>query len=298
MKDLLLVAVAALFLVARRADAEAPPGARCTTGPHSGTLDDGEAETATQITCEELARVGARGDYEVTVSKLGSATFLGVRDASGQARRLQIAGLEEVPVAAPRLAQALAQGSSVKSTVDVENVVEDDQRVPKKIKGEALAGIGLGGMHVFGTEQLAMPVFNLRGAYETVDFAVVADLRAGKSSASESSGGQEVTALAVGGGARYFFTHTDVSPFAGGGLSYSALDYSRDWSGTRDGIGAYAEAGLEALRTHKGHLAFDMRLDVPFYNVRLSRYATAKPETRTVYAMPISLALAYSYRGI
>ena len=285
----------ALLLLAPGARAELPGGPRCTTGPHSGTYD-GDAETATQITCDELRRSGAQGEYEVTVSKLGSATFLGVRDAAGETRRLQISGLEEVPLAAGRLADAMAQHASVKSTLDVENVVEDDQRVARKIRGDALAGIGLGGMHVPGESALAMPVFNLRGAYETVNLAVAADLRVGKSTAESTQ--QEVTALSIGGGVRYFFLRTDVTPFAGGGLSYTALDYNYDWRGSANGIGAYAEAGVEALRTHKGHLNLDMRLEVPFYDVRLSRYSATGSESRAVYAMPVSFALAYSYRGL
>jgi hypothetical protein len=288
--------LSAVWLVALPVFAEdGAPALRCTTGAHSGTYD-GEAETATQITCDELRRVGARGDYEVSVSKLGSATFLSVRDPTGESRRLQIGGIEEVPIAAPRMAEALVQRTSVKSTQQVDNVVEEETRTYRKQNGEALAGIGLAGMHVFGADAFAMPAFNLRGAYETLDFAVVADLRIGGT--TNDSAKQHVSALSIGAGARYFFSRGDVTPFAGGGLSYTALSYSYDWEGDASGIGAYAEAGIEALRTHKGRLAFDMRVEAPFYQISLTRYASGGSDERKVYAMPVTFGLAYSYRGI
>jgi hypothetical protein len=287
-----------LSLMALPALAEGEPLV-CTTGAHSGTFD-GEAETATQITCDELRRVGAHGAYEVTVSKLGSATFLSARDASGETRRLKIAGLEEVPVAAPRLAEALAHRSDVKGTLQVDNVVEEETREYRKQKGEAFGGLGLAGMHVFGANALAMPAFNLRGAYETLDFAAVADLRVGGTTSDSAK--QDASALSIGAGGRYFFTRSDLSPFAGGGLSFTAVTYKGDWEGDANGIGAYAELGVEALRTHKGRLSFDLRVEVPFYTVNLSRYTYSETgsstDKRTVYAMPITFALAYSYRGL
>lgn len=298
-----LTSVAAA-LAAAPAHAEPPPAAAltCETGPHSGTYD-GEAETVTEMVCVELRHAGARGHHVISVSKLGSATFLSVTDATGDARRLQIAGLEEVPVAAPRIATAVTHKTTTEATQQVDNIVDDDQRVLKRQKGEMFGGLGLAGMHVGGTSML--PAVNLRGAYETTSFAAVGDLR--YAFATDNS---DVTVFTLGLGGRYFFGKNDVAPYLGAGLSYtnqtlgkSSGRYDGGWYGKNDGVGGYAEIGLEALRTHKSRLAFDLRGDVPFYGLKLERSSSPSgrqevTQRKTIYSVPVSFALAYSYRGL
>jgi hypothetical protein len=313
LSTLAAVVATALLVTAPALADEAPappagaPALSCTTGAHSGTYD-GEAETATQIVCDELRARGARGAFQVTIAKLGSATFLSVSDPTGETRRLQLSGIEEVPVAAPRLAESVLERTSVKSTQKVDNIVGDDQREYKKQKGEMLAGLGMAGTHVFGDGTLAMPAFNLRGAYELLDFAAVADLRyAGTTSSSAT---QDASLFSLGGGVRYFFLRSDLTPFLGGGMSYTAVNYDGDWSGSASGMGAYFEGGVEALRTHKSRLAFDLRVELPFYSVALTNgggghydpetynWVSGTTQKRTAYSVPVSFAIAYSYRGI
>ena len=296
--------LALTLLAASPAHAEGPSeGAlSCATGPHSGTFD-GEAETVTEMMCVELRHAGARGAHVVTVSKLGSATFLSVTGPTGDSRRLQIAGLEEVPVAAPRLATSVTHKTTLAATQEVDNIVDEEQRVLKTQRGEMLGGAGLATMHIAGAAML--PAINLRAAYETPTFAAVADLRYGW--ATEAN---DASALTLGLGARYFFGKRDIAPFVGGGMSYSSQSYGPRsagyddaWYGTNNGVGAYTELGVEALRTHKSRLAIDFRVDVPFYAVSLDRsFSTASgqdvTQRKTIYSVPLSLALAYSYRGL
>ncbi len=296
---LLAVTVFSFFPTVARAEGPADGVLSCATGPHSGTFD-GEAETATEMVCAELRHAGARGPHVVTVSKLGAATFLSVTDGAGDSRRLQIAGLEEVPVAAPRLATAVTRKTSIAATQQVDNIVDEEQRVLKTQRGDMLAGAGLGAMHIAGAAML--PAINLRAAYETTSFAAVADLRYGFGSESNDS-----SALTLGIGGRYFLGKRDIAPFVGGGMSYSSQsfdtrsdgNYGR-WYGSNGGAGAYGELGVEALRTHKSRLALDLRADVPFYVVSLEHSTGARDamQRKSIYSVPISFALAYSYRGI
>jgi hypothetical protein len=294
-----------VLLAAAPARAEGPPDGvlSCATGPHSGTFD-GEAETVTEMVCTELRHAGARGAHVVTVSKLGSATFLSVTDKTGDSRRLQIAGLEEVPVAAPRLATSMTHKTTTAATQEVDNIVAEEQRALKTQKGEGLAGAGLATMHIAGAAML--PAINLRAAYETTNFSAVGDLRYGW--ATEAN---DASAFTLGIGGRYFFGKRDIAPFAGGGMSYSSQSfgprssgYDNAWSGSNSGVGAYTELGVEALRTHRSRLAIDFRADIPFYAVSQSRsfYGSSGLETstqhKTIYSVPLSLALAYSYRGL
>jgi hypothetical protein len=298
-----VTSVAALLAAApARAEAPTAPPVSCETGPHSGTYD-GEAETVTEMVCVELRHASAHGPHVVSVSKLGSATFLSVTDATGDTRRLQIAGLEEVPVAAPRIATAVTQKTTTSATQQVDNIVDEDQRVLKRQKGEMLVGLGLAGLHAGSASVL--PAVNLRGAYETTSFAVVGDLR--YAFATQNS---DATVLTLGLGGRYFFGKNDVAPYLGAGLSYTNQNigtnssrYDGNWFGSNDGVGGYAEAGIEALRTHKSRLAFDLRGDVPFYGLKLERFTTTSStqeltQKKTIYSVPVSFALAYSYRGI
>jgi hypothetical protein len=87
------------------------------------------------------------------------------------------------------------------------------------------------------------------------------DLRGG----GASSGGF----FACSVGARRFMSQGDVTPYFGGGLAWSVFSFNPayDSNASGSGLGAYAGAGIETLRTHHGHLALGLRLDVPFFGL-------------------------------
>jgi hypothetical protein len=85
------------------------------------------------------------------------------------------------------------------------------------------------------------------------------DLRGG----GASSGGFFAGSI----GARRFMSQGDVTPYFGGGLAWSVFTFNPAYgsNASGSGLGVYAGAGIETLRTHHGHLAVGIRLDVPFF---------------------------------
>ena len=137
------------------APAEAPPAARvrCALGTHAG-LDDADAQTAGRIVCDAVAREGAPAGarYRVDLGKLGAAVMLSVAregDAPGSTadtREIRLQSIEEVPVAAPRLATAIVHGTAMAETETTDNLVGEETRRPRTKPGSLHFGLGLIGM--------------------------------------------------------------------------------------------------------------------------------------------------------
>lgn len=74
--------------------------------------------TAAEVICDALASHHARpGDYDVRFGKLGTKVLLRVSErASTEERQLFIAGPEEVPQAAERIATALVENKTIAET--------------------------------------------------------------------------------------------------------------------------------------------------------------------------------------
>src|SRR5688500_4521636 len=101
---------------------------QCTLGAHPG-IEDADAQTSADIICSELAKRGVP-QSEVRLGKLGGRVLLAVDD-----KRLLINSVEEVPVAAPRLAESVATGATTEETRKVDNVVGPEARAPKVVPG-------------------------------------------------------------------------------------------------------------------------------------------------------------------
>jgi len=99
-------------------------------------------------------------------------------------------------------------------------------------------------------------------------------------------------------GGRYFTSDADTSPYLGGGLTWSYLSLwlpGEGFSGNGSGLGGYIDAGVQILRTHKTHLAFGARLDLPCFNLTNSNSylgaGTPAPAPTNVYYAPLSFEL-------
>ena len=101
-------------------------GYTCHVGEHEG-FDDADARTSTDLFCGELVSHHApRGEYDVRFGKLGSRVLFSARErTNGEERRVLIQSIEEVPLAAGRLVEALAEKKTVAETQSVDNVVVD-----------------------------------------------------------------------------------------------------------------------------------------------------------------------------
>jgi hypothetical protein len=323
MKTLLVAAVATSSLFACSAafadddvdPAHSPPPAqpsaqpsatpRCMLGAHAG-IPDADAQTAAQIVCDELFKQGPPPgvQYRVGLGKLGNVIILSVTAESApgvisEHKQMQLSGIEEVPVAAPRIADSVVHGTPLAQTQKVDNVVGDEARNPKKKSGSMHFGIGLiGVMPPLSSLAAPAPGIDLDLSYESSDFSINAGLRGG------GTAGQDTThvgyfALTVGG--RYFLGDHDVSPFLGGGLAYTALSARNDsFNGDNSGLGAFGEVGVQALRTHRTHLSAGLRADLPFYSLKssssYSNYAlTNGASSGSLYYVPITVALTITF---
>ncbi|WP_394844752.1 hypothetical protein LZC95_47865 [Pendulispora brunnea] len=256
---------------------------RCELADHEG-IDDGDARTAAKLVCAEVQRGGPApgGVYQVGLGKLGTAVILtleaDVRGAHDQ-RQMKLSGIEEVATAAPRIADALLHGKSVDQTERLGGLTNEETKNAKRKQGSMHFALGLFG--VSPNMKGIAPGVDFTLHYETADFSVGVGARfAGKTNDSYK---MMYDALNIGG--RYYLTSTDVSPFLGGGIAWTWL--TADGFESNNGIGAYAELGVELLRTHSAHLAAIARIDVPSYS--LERRSTAS------YYAPASSGMAFTF---
>jgi hypothetical protein len=237
--------------------------AQCAAGEINGISAD-NAATAVQLFCGAItSRVSpANGSsYRVDMGRLGRLAILTVRTIRAgepdKAMSVQLEGIEEVAVAAPRLGEAVATGKPFASSATVDNLVSEENRkyAGKKRDGESLYGGGLYGSTLVGGEgddngagligkfEYQMPGFGA-GVSGFIPF-------------------ESPYLLGVSVDGRKFFSESDFAPFAGGGLAYVHFD---DDSSRNSSLGAYVSGGFEAFRTYQNRLTVEARAFVPFSN--------------------------------
>jgi hypothetical protein len=231
--------------------------------------------------CGEIARLGpaATSHFRVGLSRLGSTVILSVlREADEKPtefRQMRLSGIEEVAVAAPRIARSVVLDVSIEETQKVNNLVGEETRTPKTKSGSTHFALGLftlfgplndGGVHNGAGVDLDVHHETGDGKWE---------IGGGLRLAGGGSGGENAVFFAMSVGGKYFTNDGDVSPYIGGGMAWSIMSLQTadgSFDGNGNGIGAYAEAGVELLRTHHAHLAFGARLDLPFYTLGTNSY--------------------------
>ncbi|WP_373047071.1 hypothetical protein [Vulgatibacter sp.] len=274
-----LAALATTLALPAAAEAQAA----CLIGP-APTFDPADAETVAGIVCSHLRKEGiavgepafeATGEaWRVNLRPLGHKVFLSLQhvDANGAIEAesdLLLTGIEETPVAAPRLVRAIVEDKSVDKTATVSTLVGEETRRYQKKFGESFFGLGLVGIAVPGTNVVPGAGFLLRWGFESEDFAALSDLRF----AAGSNDGDEAAFFAFGVGGRWFFLPTNVTPFLGGGVGWSAFEVEDgDYNGSKTGLGAFVEVGIEALRLYESRLSLDVRAELPFYDLPGDKY--------------------------
>ena len=292
--------------------------APCISGLSEG-IPPGDAHTAAALVCEGLRNAGAdvatepvdpqaaSGDsaYRIDVRPLGSLVILQVSFESPigttvDSRSLQLNGIEEVSVAAPRIADSLVHGTPLGKTAKIDTLVGQETRVYTKQYGETLFAFGVLGYALPDKTWGGYGVFG-RLYYEAQRYAVGLDLRLGTS--GNSDGDSSLVGLSVG--ARYFLSGDDISPFVGGGAgilwlgqkhrygdetpanSYAYDSYDDRTQLRGSGLAAFGEVGCEFLRMHRSRLDASVRADAPFFDLE------GRGHHR--YTMPVSLQLSYSF---
>jgi hypothetical protein len=307
-------------------NAEAPPlpappppthsDTSCRLDAHEG-IDDADARTAALLVCSEIARLNPPPDahYHVTLGKLGSIIILSVTRegdtpaVTADVRELRLRGIEEAAVAAPRLADSIVHGTPIAETEKFDNLVgQETHGAPKKGGGSVHFSLGVVGElppldQGFGPA----PGLSLRVHYETKSWEIGGDIRFGNGQVSDSS--PEVGFFMAELGGRYFFNETDVTPFLGAGIGWDYLNLkipSLGFQGDNSGLGAFAEAGVEFLRTYHTHLSVGFRLDLPFFSINgyendlcLNNLGSTSTNVcsgyTTYYYAPVSLELRLTF---
>ena len=290
--------------VVAQADASAPAGA-LLIGDHLG-IPDADAQTAAMLVYDEIRKHGisvSEPAYEVPASAsifrivmrpLGTKIFVRLSEESPvgtvvEERQIMLAGIEEMVSAAPRLVDALVGRKPIDSTIDMENVTEQDARLHRKMSGESLWHVGILGTSIPGTDILAEPGFAFGWYYETPSFAVGTEYRgSGRDNYEDDNDGFSFFSWSIGG--RYFFNKQNISPYVGSGLAivnasyesseernqqydddgqrhndYGYYDYYDSENDT--GLGAYIVAGIELLRLTESRLNLELRIDRPFFTL-------------------------------
>jgi hypothetical protein len=281
-------------------------------GDHDG-IPDADARTSAALVCGSLRDKGAQvgtepiasseaygygSAYRVALRPLGKLVVLHVSYESPvgrelRSRRLQLGSIEEMTVAAPRVADALLQGKALAETAKVDNLVGEETRKSRKQSGETFFAIGVFGFTLPDEAWAGYGVIG-RFHYETARLAISIDARIGGS--AKRDGDAHLYGIAVGG--RYFLSDADFAPYLGGGFGVLWLGVRDDvWDPTfsyeeyrsrsGSGLAPFAEAGLEMLRMHDSRLDIGLRLDVPFYEIEGAGEKS--------YALPVSLLASYSF---
>ncbi|MGH7440080.1 MAG: hypothetical protein ACRENE_30690 [Polyangiaceae bacterium] len=309
----LFVSMSASAQVAATAPASPPapvpddvssPGCHLTS---SRGVDPGDADTAARLLCSEIVQAGAPAgsSYRVAFGSLGSLIIVSV-DREGEApgsvadsRTMTLHGIEEIRIAAPRLAESLVSGTPIASTQTVDNVVTEEGRTPLTRPGRMQVGLGLAGaLTPYDGIGLA-PAFVGDLHYGMSQLEISGSLRfssPSSMSSTDASGHSSPTgglaSLSIGG--RYYTSDKEVSPYLGGGLAYSyfRLAQPNGFDGSASGLGVYVDAGVELLRTHRSHLALGARFDLPFFALvddTPQPSTTGAPPPGTVYFAPLSV---------
>jgi hypothetical protein len=297
----------------------AVPSPSCALGDHEG-FEEADARTSAQLVCAEIGRAGAQPGthYRVSLGKLGAATILSVAregdtpGSTADSREMRLQTIEEVMVAAPRIAESIVKGTPLTETEKVDNLVGQETRQPKSKPGKTHFALGLVGLLPPLDQGLTpAPGIDLDVHYETgsQQFEVGGSMRFGG-----GNGGSRTTVsngffiFSVGG--RWFTADTDISPYLGGGLSWSYLSLHAPDSGVdanNNGLGAFVDGGVQIMRTHHAHLALGARLDVPFFTLNNNRSevptysynGTQNPPSvsgpSTFYYAPLSVELRLTF---
>jgi hypothetical protein len=285
----------------------------CRLAEHDG-FEEADARTAGQLVCLAIGRAGASPTerYRVSLGKLGNLTILSVvREGATigstvDSREMRLQGIEEVEIAAPRIAESIVHGSPIADTQKVDNLVGGETRVPKSAPGKVHFALGLVGlMPPLDQGAAPAPGVDLDLHYETASgrLELGGSFRAGGGAASNTAPSMAFAIFSLGG--RYYLNDTDFSPYVGGGLSWGYLNLKIDQqseSGDNSGLGAYVDAGFEIMRTHHTHLALGARLDLPFYALNMNQSynysgcaynactpTSTAPASPTYYYAPLSL---------
>lgn len=277
-----------------------------------------DAATAVGLVCAQIIRESdGRGRYVVSLGTLGRVVILVVeRLDESRSVTVRLEGIEETGVAAPRVARAIVRGEPFPATQRVDNLLEGEVRPALTKRGSVKFAAGVADVETPGHGARGTG-FQLGLQYATPRFALPVDLRLAKGDAEYGEAQVDLFSISVGG--RGFLSTRNVSPFLGGGLGMIWLHASEGtdpYSGEASTwfeadtlrVAPYVEAGVEALRLHRGRVALFVRADLPLSPLRSPeiRYSDWDPRTGAPgeqvvlpgsarYVAPVSIGLTVAF---
>ena len=301
-----LFGFALLVLPIVSAVAQVGTPAVCLIGDHPG-IPESDAQTAALLVCDELRKQGisitdpvyeaptTANAYRVILRRLGEKIIVRLSHEKPigtiiAEQQLTLANIEEMIPAAPRLVDALVHDKPVGDTVDMETVVEQEARELRKISGQSLWHLKIGGTFIPGTEVAAEPVLETGWSYETPSYAVGTEFRYSGPD-DDDDANKTITLFTWSIGGRYFFNKRAISPYVGGGFAIvdashktkvtkkelirpAFLDQEEEWryyddyeSEDDSGLGVYGAVGIELLRLTQSRLNLELRVDRPFFRL-------------------------------
>lgn len=271
------ISIVSLF-VATTAEA-----ATCVLSDHTG-VDDDEAKTAAEVVCHELSSRAPAASFDVRLGKLNGRVLVTVGTPDGHRVRTFLSGLDELDIAAPRLASSLIEEKPLAETRNVDNVIAEEGRMPKKVATTSGAVMGMFVLSSVGASSAPSAGIDVGLAFRTGHFGLTGNGRLG----GMGSGDTKISTVLVDVGAKLYITDGEWAPFVGAGAGLSRFSRQAP-DGDRAGSGgeAFATAGLEMMRTAHVGFVLAARVDLPFYALEGAGKST--------YAAPVSLGVALAF---
>ena len=182
-----------------------------------------EAGTAVGLICDDLRREsGGRGAFEIRLGILGSlVNVTATRLDTGESISVRAEGLEEVPLASARIAEALVHHRTLATTQRVDNLLVEETREARVKRGSVKFTLGVADLESIGHGARGAG-FSLGLTYATPRFALPAEMRFAWDDNAYPEPGISLFSVSLGG--RGYLSKRDVSPFVGGGLGLLRLD--------------------------------------------------------------------------
>lgn len=153
-------------------------------------VTDGEWQAIEDIVCQAVhdhAPPGAMHYVKVSATN-GRWVITLLQDRGGVVSEKQVVlnGIDELPVAAPRLVEAASEQKPIEETQTVTNIITQETRVPKKKASEIHASFGIVGVGAMSGSAQGGAQFSMTVGSPSLSF--VGDMRAAGDVINESEG--------------------------------------------------------------------------------------------------------------
>ena len=285
----------------------------------AGGVSAVEAGTAVGLICDDLRREsGGRGSFEIRLGVLGSlVNVTATRLDTGESISVRAEGLEEVPLASARIAEALVHHRTLVTTQRVDNLLAQETREARVKRGAVKFTLGVADLESIGHGARGAG-FSLGLMYASPRFALPAEMRFAWDDTANGEAAMSLFSVSVGG--RGYLSKKDVSPFVGGGLGLLRLDATQGeypyggpssdyFQAETFGLAPYVETGVEVLRLHRGRIALHVRADFPLTSLesqevevwsewdpagRVPRVERVYP-AQSRYVVPVSIGISVAF---